>query len=229
MKQIISGVLIVLLAAASTSWAQGGEGAEPSRGLRDGRALRGIDFKDAQNASRGLFTFRRFSMSHTMGVGINAGPAGGKYLYYLNTTAYRVTPKFTVFTGVGVQSAFGGRPPFGWPGVRGQEIVINYGLLYAPRPGAQIGFQMSHVIRRGDRTPPSLATSRPKLVPLARAHELRERSVVARIPGPFSRAISSPPTKPPVLQRFLKELQSARGGAPCEVAHPPEARPPEAE
>lgn len=251
MKQIISVVLIVALAATSTSWAQGGpktEGAEPSK-----RPLTGINFRDAQNASRRLFASRRFSMSHTVGMGLNAGPAGGKYLYYLNTTAYRVTPKFTVFAGVGVQHAFGGRPAFGWPALARQEVVIHYGFLYAPRPGAQIGFQMTHVIRRRDRTPPFLAASKPKLIPLARADDPRARSALARTPGPVFRSASSPPTKPsalqqvlmvildglghtegerkksPASQRGLRELQPVRGGASHEVAHPPEARPPEVE
>ena len=90
-----------------------------------------------------------FSMSHTLGMSLWAGPTSGTNqfdLYYLNTMTYRFSPKFAAVAQVGIRRSLVGPPSFGTFGSRGQEIVLNIDLLYSPNPNWHIVIHMSRVL-----------------------------------------------------------------------------------
>lgn len=146
MKRIITIALIVMM-GASISWAQESLTTE---GIKASNLTpKGIDFKNAQSAFRGLFDPKRFSMSHTFGMSFSSGSGSGTNQYYLNTMTYQFTPKLTAVAQIGVQNTLGGTPAFGPSGSRTQVIVPNLSLLYTPRPNMRFEFQMSQLPNYG--------------------------------------------------------------------------------
>ena len=95
------------------------------------------------------FVTKGFSMSHTLGMSLWAGPTSWTNqfdLYYLNTMTYRFSLRFAAVAQVGIQRSLVGPHSFGAFGSRGQEIVLNIDLLYSLKPNWHIGIHISRVL-----------------------------------------------------------------------------------
>ena len=95
------------------------------------------------------FVTKGFSMFHTLGMSLGAGPTSWTNqfdLYYLNTFTYRFSPKFAAAAQIGIQRSHIGPPSFGSFGSSGQEIVLNIDVLYSLSPNWHIGIHISRVL-----------------------------------------------------------------------------------